>query len=409
MNSYFIDTFELTAYIPFSYIEANLKGRYGCRPIYKKTKKGKDKFIGYYYPASLNNNSEGIEMITKKCSKGEYYNQGENYKIRLKITTRKVPKFKDNIEEITDINEFFKMLGYVEDFIKHRLPDMTINNFKLTRIDVTKDIHGIPEPMIQEYIMLMRRTLIAGAYDHNKRLEENTKKFRQEDSFNALKKNGSSSIVEFVVYNNARAAIDQKMSEIEKEHYKDTMRMEIRCYRKYITEYIKSIGFDKDLSTIELLMLIFKCKADIAEKTFPKVFSMYYDCTFLNHYWLEKHIKKELQGKPKHMDNMLALERILNRKRTPDLSEAFELFNSKYKMFDKTKEKYTELGISPLTIRNKEYPFIQSIASVLEFEEPTDTDIRLFKKLYKKTRQKTLLLHTESGKYDNYPEVKADE
>ena len=87
MNSYFIDTFELTAHIPFSYIKANLIDKYSSKKISDKDKE-------YYYPASLDKNYEGIEMRTKKCSKGEYHKRGETYKIRLKITTRKVPKFK---------------------------------------------------------------------------------------------------------------------------------------------------------------------------------------------------------------------------------------------------------------------------------------------------------------------------
>ena len=40
--------------------------------------------------------------------------------------------------------------------IKFRMPDLDINDFELTRIDITKDIHKVPETVIKEYIMLMR-------------------------------------------------------------------------------------------------------------------------------------------------------------------------------------------------------------------------------------------------------------
>lgn len=223
-NNYFIDTIELTYHTTFEYITEKLS------TVPKKcVKKGE-----FYYPTSLEANRSGIDMRTRKCSKGERHRKGENYKIVLRIATGKIPYFKDEVKHVEMRDDLDKMIYYVNEFIKFRMPDLDINDFELTRIDITKDIHKVPETVIKEYIMLMRRMFVPDKFELNEQLEKNTKDFRKEDSFNALMKKGNTSIAEFVVYNKARAAIDQDLTGTELEYYKNTMRLELRCYKSYI-------------------------------------------------------------------------------------------------------------------------------------------------------------------------------
>lgn len=394
MNCFFIDTFELTYKTTFDYIKEKLdEVPKNC------VKKGE-----FYYPVSLEESRAGIDMRTRKCSKGEHHKKGENYKIVLRVATGKIPYFKNEIRHINTKDDFNKMIDYVNKFIEYRLPDLNINDFELTRIDITKDIHGIPEPVIHEYIMLMRRMFIPGKFEHNKQLEENTKNFRKEDSFNALMKKGNTSIVEFVVYNKSRAAIDQKLTDKELEYYKDTMRMEIRCYKKYIKK------MTNEESTIEILNHMFYWKECFARREYYNVFELYDgDLTFLNYYWIKKYIEKEINGKPKHKKNMLALSKILDRDSLPDLAKTQSIYSKKHNALLSTMSGFYDLHISPVPIKNKDYPFLQSLSSILEFKEPTSTDVDLYLKLCKRTRQKKLLIHAISEEFYKFTGVMKNE
>lgn len=110
-NNYFIDTIELTYHTTFEYITEKLS------TVPKKCiKKGE-----FYYPTSLEANRSGIDMRTRKCSKGERHRKGENYKIVLRIATGKIPYFKDEVKHVEMRDDLDKMIYYVNEFIKFRI------------------------------------------------------------------------------------------------------------------------------------------------------------------------------------------------------------------------------------------------------------------------------------------------
>ena len=111
----------------------------------------------------------------------------------------------------------------------------------MTRIDITKDIKGIPENLIHEYILLMRRMRLYSGYSFNTNLEKNCTEFRKEDSVNIV---SDSQGIEFVIYNKHRAAIDNNYDDEILGYYEDTMRMELRCNRKFIKKENK--GFRRN-------------------------------------------------------------------------------------------------------------------------------------------------------------------
>lgn len=385
MSGYFIDTFELTYKTSYDNMQNFLK-KYAKRLVDKK-----HKIWEVRLPPQI-----GIHMITKKCSKWDKHDKGKNYKFVITVSTDNIPYKKDKTEHIYDFDGFMEVIRLMNEFIELRLPGENINSLELTRIDITKDIQGIPEPMIQEYILMMRNIFSPCYFDFNKQLEENTKGFRKEDSFNALRSWKTSSEVEFVVYNKHRAAVDKNMSDKELEFYKDTLRMEIRCFRRFYRERVKG------LSTIDALKYIFIHKEDIARSIYDEVFIRYNDVCFMQDHWLKKMIVRKNSGKEKKCKKMLWLADRLSYKKHPPLFELLDEYSKDRKSQTRLLNYFSELGAAPFPIKNKDIPFMQSIESLLEFQPTTENDRKLFKYLKKKTRGKQVFLHeSDDVGYEN--------
>ena len=92
--------------------------------------------------------------------------------------------------------------------------------------------------MIQEYIKTIRRFPLKYGYSLNTQLEENCPAFKYENSVNIINK---SSEIEFVLYNKHQATIDQKYPDEIQNYYANTLRMELRCGRKFIKKNTKNL------------------------------------------------------------------------------------------------------------------------------------------------------------------------
>ena len=101
--------------------------------------------------------------------------------------------YSNKIEDYSDLSAAIDNLNIM---ISNMFPSLILNDFKLVRLDITRDIRLIPEPIIQEYILLMRTMTLGYESKHNIEPEENTEDFRIEDSFNVI---NNSQGVEFVV------------------------------------------------------------------------------------------------------------------------------------------------------------------------------------------------------------------
>ena len=76
---------------------------------------------------------------------------------------------------------------------------------------------------------------------------------------------------------------------------------------------------------------------------------------------------------------MVTLLDELDKYKQDDLQTALNNVYPSEKRQRKIKEHYEEYGFSPLTTRNKNIPFIQSLDSLLEFEKPTELEYDLFR------------------------------
>ncbi|WP_207646981.1 hypothetical protein [Ruminococcus albus] len=70
-----------------------------------------------------------------------------------------------------------------------------------------------------------------------------------------------------------------------------------------------------------------------------------------------------------------------------DLQAALDNVYPNEKRQRKIKEHYDEYGVSPLSTMDRNIPFIQSLDSLLEFEDPTDLEYDLFRMVDEQYRE----------------------
>lgn len=270
------------------------------------------------------------------------------------------------------------------------IPDIHgINYFTLSRIDITKDISGIPENMIQEYIKTIRRFPLNYGYSLNTQLEENCPTFKYENSVNIINKSRG---IEFVLYNKHQATIDQKYPDEIQAHYTDTLRMELRCGRKFIKKN------NKDFDVFNSLKYFYINMNSIVEDTFYKLFSHGYDSCFLSHYWLEETIKnkrKYKEKKKKKQGKMLKIVNFLYRNSDKNLNEALDYFSPSKKSQATIMNYFSKIQLSPIAIQSPDIPYMQSVESLLEFEIPSTNDIKYFDMVRINSRGKKVFFHSK--------------
>lgn len=128
----------------------------------------------------------------------------------------------------------------------------------------------------------------------------------------------------------------------------------------------------------------------IVKDTFYRLFSHGYGSCFLSHYWLEEEIKKKFNSKKK---KMLKLVNCLHRHPDKSLNNALsQLFPSK-KSQATIMNYFSKIQLSPIAIQTTDIPYMQSIESLLEFQNPSTNDIKYFDMVRFRSRGKDVFLH----------------
>lgn len=371
MNHYFIDTFELTYRGSFDEIRKLTKHM----DIFKL----KDK--NYYICNNLS--TMGFMLKSTQCSRAELYNDNKKYKLVIRIDPDKVYHKGIKEKHIYDTYTFEQMIKYLDLLLTYWFKEISLNDFELTRIDITKDIHGIPEPVIQEYIMLMRQMPLSHGFSL-KEYQKEPKEYFPENSFEVWHNN---SRLEFVVYNKHHEVHSKaKYSDEDKEYYRDTMRMEVRCNRRYYKKLIDG------LSTSEALLKIFNKREKIAVDTFYRLFKYYYDCCFIGHYWQKKYISIRETKKPAKIKKMLWLTEKLNDKTRPTPDNVMEAYPYSVDAKINLLCWFEDISLSPIPTQNKDIPFLQSLSSILELSTLGSQEKKYYNSISKRSG-KELFLH----------------
>ena len=93
--------------------------------------------------------------------------------------------------------------------------------------------------------------------------------------------------VEFVVYNKGHEVRNKKNSSDEqKEHYKDTMRVEVRCRKKFADRLSEKVY------TAQKLVEIYRRRMEVIRDVFDDVFVLNKDSCFISPYWRRKPKKR---------------------------------------------------------------------------------------------------------------------
>lgn len=268
MNKYFIHTIELYRLITYSEFEClnkNLR-RFNNGTEYR----------------CLDHEKDGITIVFRKCTDNEKKKKGSRYGYKLIVIFNPSRLIENNtyINRIWNKDVFKSSITLFNEKIKwifeKIIPDICgINDFMLSRIDITKDIFCVPENVIQEYIKTLRRLPLNYGYALNTQLEENCSTFKPENSINILNKSRG---FEFVLYNKHQAAIDQNYPDDIQEHYADTLRMELRCNRKFIKKSTK------DYDTIHSMCYFYANMESMVEDIFYRLFTCDTDLCFISHY-----------------------------------------------------------------------------------------------------------------------------
>lgn len=377
MSTYFIHTIELYRLITYS--------------EYTSLNKDLRKFKNNNEYRCLEYEKYGITVLFRKCTDNEKKKKGSLYPCKLIIIFNPSRLIENNtyINRIWNADVFVSSIGLFNEKLKfifeNILPDISgIDDFVLSRIDITKDISGIPENMIQEYIKTIRRFPLKYGYSLNTQLEENCPAFKYENSVNIINK---SRRIEFVLYNKHQATIDQKYPDEIQAHYTDTLRMELRCGRKFIKKNIKN------LDVFNSLIYFYINKESIVKNIFYKIFHCGYNSCLLSHYWLENVIKKKFDSKEKKKSKMLKLVNFLHRNPDKTLDEALNYLLPSKKSQATIMETFHKIHLSPIAIQSTDIPYMQSVESLLEFQNPSTNEIKYFDMIRIRSRRKDVFLH----------------
>lgn len=380
MQTYFIHTIEI--YRLISHEE------------FTSLNKGLRRFNNGNEHRCLEHEKDGITVLFSKCTDNEKKKKGNKYPFKLIVIFNPSRLIENNtyINRIWNTNAFVSSITIFNEKLKfifeNIIPEISgINDFVLSRIDITKYSSGIPENMIQEYIKTIRRFPLNYGYALNTQLEENCPTFKHENSVNILNKSKG---IEFVLYNKHQATIDQKYPDEIKNYYANTLRMELRCSRKFIKKKSNEL---KDFDVFHSLIYFYINKESIVKDTFYRIFTCGYDSCFLSHYWLKKEIKKKFDSKEKRKSKMLKLVNCLYRNPDKTLDEALDyLFPSK-KTQATIMKAFRKIQLSPIAIQSHDIPYMQSIESLLKFENSSKNEIKYFDIVRVNSRGKKVFLH----------------
>ena len=366
MNGYFIHTIELNKNITYKELE-KIKDNLHCFPKNKGSKN--------YSWRSTHYKSSGIIIDIHKRTNREMFSgdYDKNYNLKLVINPSRLlveDTYTNKIHTLSDFHSaILKLNAEILSMFYKYTGIRGVADFKLKRIDITKDIHNIPEHLVQEYILLARRMRHYSGYHINRELEDKCNGFRKEDSLNLL---NNSQKIEFVLYNKHRAAIDMKYNDAI-ELYADTLRMEIRCNRKFI----KKIAARSQGTHCELIS-IYSNMEELAKKIFYEVFFDPSLC-YVSDELLKTIICDSYKKKYSKIIKMLGFANLVRFGEGKTIDDALNEMDCSDKVRSKLLSYFDKIKLSPLNIRDKNIHFLRSLESILEMCEPSQLEKEYYK------------------------------
>lgn len=309
----------------------------------KKTKKTNDEYKTLIY------NSKGLKMKRTKLISSSNYNN-ENYKLTLIVNPSRLLCENTNCNTITCESDFSEACRRLDDLIKQIMPGMTINDFKLSRIDFAKDINNIPERLIREYINIMQKMSLNENFSINYKTNDYSK-----DSFNAIDNQG----IEFAVYCKHDAEADLINSHDTVSTDQGTLSIELRCNRSLIR------STNKGLDTLDALHRMYETRDVILNEYYKRLFIYRTDLCYVSSNWQKKMINEQYNGRSGGKKLMKIAKKMRDDENELDwvLSEYYYTRQEKNDIMSE----FGKMGFSPIPIVSDHYSFISSLDAVLGF------------------------------------------
>ena len=285
----------------------------------------------------LDHAERGLILKIVKCK-----NKGNgNRKI---VITADPNKLVDDHQITTNI-DIFDFYVTLDNLIRQIMPDLTISDFKLKRMDIVRDMYNIPENIGQEYIKIMRKISLK----QNFRLNIEPEDLRCKERFSAIDDNG----VEFLVYNKRKEAVEENHS----RETENAMRIELRCSKTLIRDLTKG----HDLK--ESIKLMLGSGEIILNNFYERVFKYGTDLCYISSDWQKKLINSKY--------NKSVCKKLL--KITKDMgcdnSDLDRVLHDHYsdRSKDERLNEFKEPGFSPIPIASDRISFMPPLDIVLGF------------------------------------------
>lgn len=352
----FIHTFELSRFIDYKdYLD--LKSEL---PNANSRGGKKEKYL--VYDSSYNN--EGIAIALRQTSEKEWKYPGakENILI-LYVNVSKLQVTGDERNYIECAEEFIDALNILKQkisiiFLETCMAGISLNDFWVSRADITKDV-TLPEEKIPFLLSCIRRLDLKYGFMLNEALEENTQGFDSKRSVNIVSKSRG---YEFVFYDKGKSLLGKDYATEELvEYFRNVLRIELRCRRKYISKITEG-------STFETILQLYSLRNTIFYKEYKSLFATSTSEPFVSLVIARREIDYKYWSKEKKRKQARALVEFLAKNEDSLPSEAcLHLFNKE--STEKTVLRHLqETGISPITIyRNEEgIVFISALDEIVE-------------------------------------------
>lgn len=374
LSNYFIHTIELIKAIDIEkYKELISKCNFNSKNY---------KWIGFQNFINLEYIQYGIRLEIRKCTNNDIKNYSKPFLITVIVNMNMLIYNMDLTKQIHSTDEFDEAIETLFDIMDKIDSDFQIGDIdesNLSRLDIARDVHGIPENIIKEVNKMLYRIPMYDGYTNNKSLEENCPSFMRENSFNI---ENNSQGFEFVVYNKHQAALDNCYYNKCVDYFKDTLRIELRCKRKYIRQHFLEKNLKRTLKNAYVNM------SSSVSRVYNRLFKFPTNLCHLESKMMIKYLFDETGNKKARCRRMVTLLDELDKYPKEDLQTALDNVYPSDKRQNNIKKHYERYGVSPITMRGRPIPFIQSLDSLLGFYPPTDQEIKLYlmaKKKYGKS------------------------
>lgn len=387
-NRAFIHTLELSKRITREELDI-LNKAMGSFPLGKNSKETQYQWKSVKYCA------DGIQLLYKSCSEQEKKKQGYlPYRLNLIWNPSKSIRRGSHINVIHTEPEMEEAIRELERKIKEifTIPGLDIyelNDFKLSRIDFTIDRKGIPSQIMEQIINVLWKMSRAYGFHENEQLQEKCRNFKKNRSFNVV---NQSQDIEFVIYNKGEAVKDQKYPEEIQEYFQDTLRMELRCGRKYIRTLSKK-GWD----TTRSIQKLYQDAERNIKNMYQRIFMYSTHVSFLSYNVMEKLLYMYFQDRrkcPKRLEKMLQVVRQMTLKSTKNLGEELDRLFPSIKQKNTVQNYFLKCNVSPIPLDNMN-PYLQSLDSLLGFYHVEEQERRLKRFAEKHTRGKEVFWYED--------------